>query len=185
LRKELKMKKIFEAIRENTMKRLSNLELMLEAADKKHPVITKLLNVPSNVLYELVECSSTDMNSLEWLVGSMVHAFDDDGDWSLTRVVDQDMMDFLEELEVENQEVHYKYALKHGDYCYNAGIEAVLIYEKDWDTIIDTYMLHVQFGIDNESKLDGSNDAVEMEYSILQHAVTELYARMFEERLVV
>lgn len=178
------MKELSKIIREKTIERLDNLEMLLVRYETEHPVIAKLLNLPKQALYELTRCHKYDLNSVEGLIHSLRHAFVDDGDWSIVRRLDTDMEEFYVRMNIpeDERDRSYRYEIEMGDWTLSEGVQAILIHEEDWNTIIDTHMLHINFYENSAEKIDNDEEGYNDKYWELKWMSDELYARWFDER---
>jgi hypothetical protein len=192
---------IYATIEERTNKSLQELKDLLTYCEQKHPVIIKLLNLPSQPFYALTDGRHNDnLDSTLEVIHSLRHAFEDDGDWSIVRTVNQHILDMWKRLEertgksiIDSKPTPYTYTVKAGDWTMNEDKEAILIHEEDWDKIIDTYMLHINYYEEHEDEIEkrpAAGSAIEglrgtperQEYWRLVKESDRLYTKWFEER---
>lgn len=178
------MEEFKKNLRTTTLERLDHLDAYIDKDVADHPVIGRLLNLPEQQLYELTKCYKNNLNSVEGLIHSLRHAFVDDGDWSIVRKVDTSLLAFFEEAGIPEGDrgEKFTYEIREGDWTLTQGVQAILILEEDWDVIIDTHMLHVEYYSANRDAVDGWEDEANEKYWELLNKSDELYARWFEER---
>lgn len=174
------MNELITTLRERTLNDLENLEMLLEKYKTEHPVIIKLLNLPEQALYSLTKAHKGNLDSVYGLVHSLRHAFVDDGDWSLVRRVNTDIMEMFEQLNHEPEEIAYTYSIEMGDWMCSEGVEAILIHECDWDAIIDTYMLHIDYYEEHGDAIEDFETKEHERYWELLRKSEELYSDMFK-----
>ncbi|BBL19188.1 hypothetical protein KIT04_019 [Vibrio phage KIT04] len=177
------MKELCNNLRDLTTKSINDLEVVLERCEKENPVIIKLLNLPSQVLYNLTKTYKNDLNSVWGLVHSLRHAFVDDGDWSIVRKVNKDILEMRARLGIEDDEIPYTYSIEPGDWTMNDDVEAIILFEEDWDALIDTYMLHINYYEENRQAVDNHCEEENRKYWELLKKSDELYESWFKERL--
>ncbi|QKN84833.1 hypothetical protein KNV05_gp122 [Vibrio phage River4] len=178
------MKNLCDNLRDLTTKSINDLEIVLARCEKENPVIIKLLNLPSQVLYNLTKTYKNNLNSVWGLVHSLRHAFVDDGDWSIVRKVNKDILEMRARLGLDTEnDIPYTYSIEPGDWTMDDGVEAIILLEEDWDALIDTYMLHINYYNDNREAVDNHSEVENKKYWELLRKSDELYESWFKERL--